>query len=149
MKSLVPSFWFKPHKLLTNPLIFIRHEECRSYCMYVIFWRIWVKDEERTWLLLLFGLFGKIFCIFKVFCMQYNIISSSKEDIFNWFDKWTCTAKLPRFLEIAKDCLLTGQEQACTRITFGRSFVCLGVTMPKVAEYTGKWLLTTPKWSHP
>ena len=30
--------------------------------------------------------------------------------------------------EIAKDCLLTGQEQACTRITFGRSLICLGVT---------------------
>ena len=50
------------------------------------------------------------------------------------------SAKLPH---IAKDCLLTDQEQACTRITwlFGRLFV---VTMPKMAKYTGKWLLTAP-----
>ena len=41
---------------------------------------------------------------------------------------------------IAKDCLLTGQEQACTRIT--RLFVRLVVTMPKMAEYTEKQLLT-------
>ena len=40
------------------------------------------------------------------------------------------------FFRIAKDCLLTGQEQACTRIT--RLFVRLVVTMPKMAEYTEK-----------
>ena len=40
----------------------------------------------------------------------------------------------------------TGQGQACTRITwlFVRSFVCLFVTMPKMAQYTGKWLLPAP-----
>ena len=26
---------------------------------------------------------------------------------------------------------------------------CLFVTMPKMAQYTGKWLLTAPLWSHP
>ena len=33
---------------------------------------------------------------------------------------------IPMRLLFAKDCLLTGQEQACTRITrlFGRSFGC-------------------------
>ena len=42
----------------------------------------------------------------------------------------------------AKDCLLSGQEQACSRITWlvGCSFV----TMPNMAKYTGKWLLTAP-----
>ena len=39
---------------------------------------------------------------------------------------------------IAKDCLLTGQEQACTRIT--RLFGCSVITMPKMTQYTGKWL---------
>ena len=43
---------------------------------------------------------------------------------------------------IAKDCLLTGQEQACTRITW--LFVCLVVTTPKMAQYTGKWWLSVP-----
>ena len=33
-----------------------------------------------------------------------------------------------------KDCLFTGQEQACSRITW--LFGCLFVTMPKMAEYT-------------
>ena len=46
------------------------------------------------------------------------------------------------FSKIAKDCLLTGQEQACTRITL--LFVCSFVTTPKMAKYTGKWLLTPP-----
>ena len=36
----------------------------------------------------------------------------------------------------------TGQEQACTRIT--RLFGCSFVTMPKMAQYRGKWLLTAP-----
>ena len=36
----------------------------------------------------------------------------------------------------------TGQEQACTRITW--LFGCLFVTMPKMAEYTDKQLLTPP-----
>ena len=52
------------------------------------------------------------------------------------------SAKLPH---IAKDCLLIGQQgQTCTRITwlFGRLFV---VTMPKMAKYTGIWLLTAPR----
>ena len=44
---------------------------------------------------------------------------------------------------IAKDCLShTGQEQACTRIIW--LFVHLFVTMQKMAQYTGKWLLTAP-----
>ena len=43
---------------------------------------------------------------------------------------------------LAKDCLPTGQEQACTRIT--RLFGWLFVTMPKMAEYTEKQLLTPP-----
>ena len=40
----------------------------------------------------------------------------------------------------AKHCLLTDQEQACTKITW--LFVCLFVTMPKMAQYTGKWSLS-------
>ena len=36
----------------------------------------------------------------------------------------------------------TGQGQACSRIT--RLFVRLFVTMPKMAQYTGKWLLPAP-----
>ena len=48
------------------------------------------------------------------------------------------SAKLPH---IAKDCLLTGQEQTCTRITWLLVHV-FDVTMPKMAaEYTEKWLL--------
>ena len=31
----------------------------------------------------------------------------------------------------------------------GCLFVCLGVTMPKRAQYTEKWLLTAPWWSNP
>ena len=42
----------------------------------------------------------------------------------------------------AKDCLLTGQKQACSKIT--RWFDCFGVTMPKMAQHTGKWLLKAP-----
>ena len=38
----------------------------------------------------------------------------------------------------AKDCLLTGQEQACTRITRLFVWLLLFVTMPKMAEYTDK-----------
>ena len=52
-----------------------------------------------------------------------------------------------KYSDIAKDCLLTGQEQACKRITW--SFFCSGVTMPKMAHYTGKRLLTAPLWSYP
>ena len=37
-----------------------------------------------------------------------------------------------------------GQERACTRI-----IGCLLGTMPKMAQYTGKWLLLSPYWSHP
>ena len=49
--------------------------------------------------------------------------------------------------DIAKDCLLTGQEQACTRITW--LFVHLfDVTMPKMTEYTEKWLLNAPSSDH-
>ena len=61
-------------------------------------------------------------------------------------DPWTCPA--PSSLSedccenIAKDCLLTGQELACSKIT--RLFVCLFVTMRKMASYTGKWLLLPP-----
>ena len=36
----------------------------------------------------------------------------------------------------------TGQEQACTKIT--RLFVRSFVTLPKMAQYAGKWLLTAP-----
>ena len=36
----------------------------------------------------------------------------------------------------------TALSQACTRIT--RLFVRLVVTMPKIAQYTGKWLVTGP-----
>ena len=36
----------------------------------------------------------------------------------------------------------TGQEQACSRISRFRSFVCLFVTMPTMAQYTGKWFHT-------
>ena len=36
----------------------------------------------------------------------------------------------------------TGQEQACSRIT---QLVLVVVTMPKMAQYTGKWLFTAPK----
>ena len=36
----------------------------------------------------------------------------------------------------------TGQEQACSRITW--LFVRLFVTMPKMAQYTGIWMLTAP-----
>ena len=36
----------------------------------------------------------------------------------------------------------TGEEQACTRITW--LVVCLFVTMPKMAQCTGKWFLTAP-----
>ena len=52
---------------------------------------------------------------------------------------------------IAKDCLLTGQEQGCTRTTRLVVF-CLFVIMPKMVNYIGKlhrnyigkWLLTAP-----
>ena len=45
--------------------------------------------------------------------------------------------------KLQKDCLLTGQEQACTNITW--LFVCLfDVTMPKMAQYTGKWMFSAP-----
>ena len=67
----------------------------------------------------------------------------------NWFSVDTFFQILQRAFRffIAKDCLLTGQEQACSRITrlFGRSFV----TMPKMAQYTGKWVFTAPSWSQP
>ena len=46
------------------------------------------------------------------------------------------------FFHIAKDCLLAGQEQACTRFTWLFSWVC--VTIPKMAQYTGKKMLTAP-----
>ena len=53
-------------------------------------------------------------------------------------------------LSIAKDCLLTGQDKK--RLALGSPgyfFVSLVVVMPKMAQYTGKWVLTSPKWSHP
>ena len=43
---------------------------------------------------------------------------------------------------VIKCILLIGQEQAYTRIT--RLFVCSFVTTPKMAQYTGKCLLTPP-----
>ena len=49
-------------------------------------------------------------------------------------------------IAIAKDCLLTDQEQACTKIT--RSVVWLSPCR-KWPKYTEKWLLTVPLLSHP
>ena len=43
----------------------------------------------------------------------------------------------------AKDCLLTLVKSRLALALFW-SFVFLGVTMPKMAHYTGKWLLTAP-----
>ena len=48
-------------------------------------------------------------------------------------------------LSIAKDCLLTGQDKK--RLALGSPgyfFVSLVVIMPKMAQYTGKWLLLPP-----
>ena len=45
-------------------------------------------------------------------------------------------------IQFAKDCLLTGQEQACSTIT--RLVVRSFLFMPKIAEYTEKQLLTAP-----
>ena len=47
--------------------------------------------------------------------------------------------------DIAKDCFLTLVKK---RLALG-SPGCLLVTMPKMAQYTGKWLLLSPYWSHP
>ena len=67
-------------------------------------------------------------------------------------DPWTCPA--PSSLSedccenIAKDCLLTGQEQACSRIT--RLFVCLFVCRhAQNGLIHRKMVVTAPHWSHP
>ena len=44
----------------------------------------------------------------------------------------------------AKDCLLTLAKSRLALGSPGCSFVCLFVTMLKMAQYTGKWLLTAP-----
>ena len=46
------------------------------------------------------------------------------------------------YILIAKDWILTGQEQACSRITW------LVWCSPPCQKCTGKWLLTAPQWSH-
>ena len=46
-------------------------------------------------------------------------------------------------LAIAKEFLLTGQEQAGLGSP-GCSLVRSGVSMPKMAQYTWKWMLTVP-----
>ena len=49
-------------------------------------------------------------------------------------------------LSIAKDCLLTGQDKKSLALgSPGYFFVSLVVIMPKMAQYTGKWVLTSPK----
>ena len=47
-------------------------------------------------------------------------------------------------LHIAKDCLLTLVKSRLALGSPGCLFVCLFVTMLKMAQYTGKWMLTAP-----
>ena len=90
----------------------------------------------------------------KARCLFEHLPFREMQTLTRWFVARKSTAKYPydrgtgnkTYLGVAqignaffaKDCLLTGQEQACSRITWLFVWLLLFVTMLKKAEYTEK-----------
>ena len=72
------------------------------------------------------------FIILSQNCNYLNKLYSTPKQI-----QTSSNSKTP-LTDFATDCLLTGQEQACSRFTWLFVWLLLFVTMPKMAEYTDK-----------